>query len=80
MSEAFSAEARATFERTILELEQQELYPFCPRCAGEKQIYAQFADGFDDYVTCPCCLGTGEAEADKARDFIGRWEEKHGDD
>lgn len=46
-----------------------ELYPQCPRCDGAKLISAQTRYGHE-YLPCPLCHGTGEADRDAALSWI----------
>ena len=65
----FSAEATTRWPKTIAQLTAGELYPHCPRCDGRKMVYATI-EGKGEYLPCPCCAGTGEADAEKAAEFI----------
>jgi DnaJ-class molecular chaperone len=50
------------------------LYPPCPRCRGDYQIEVVIQiDGEQietEYITCPTCSGTGEAEMEKAERWV----------
>lgn len=82
MADHFAPEVRTAFAATIEGLEAGELYPQCPRCKGDRQIYVytvpptDFSRGEGEYISCPCCHGTGEADADNARAFIRDWQER----
>lgn len=54
-----------------------DLYPRCPRCGGDGQIYVyiEIDESYagrhrGEYINCPCCSGTGEAEREKAIDWL----------
>lgn len=67
------------FKLAIEQMNGGALYPHCPRCDGEKQVYAyteqasDFGPGRGEYFDCPCCHATGEAEQSKAKAFIADW-------
>lgn len=71
------------FENTIAGLQAGELYPHCPRCGGSRMISvyidagSPFRPSVLEYVNCPLCHATGEADADEARSFITEWAERH---
>lgn len=50
-------------------------YIKCPRCRGSCQVFAytEISNGFTpsrgEYFTCPLCGGTGEADADRAKEW-----------
>ncbi len=77
-----TVEARARFPKTIEQIEAGEIYPHCPRCRGSRMISVCTDPGGDyrpsqwEYVTCPCCRGAGEADAEEALAFIEQWEER----
>lgn len=64
------------FARTLTELDAGELYPCCPRCNGRQDVSVctKVSNGFSasqwECISCPLCHGTGEADADAARDYI----------
>lgn len=48
-----------------------EDYVTCPRCSGERQVYAytKIPNGYGsiaegEYFTCPCCNGAGDIHKD----------------
>ncbi len=53
-----------------------DLYVKCPRCRGTRHINVCTDPGNDyqpsqwEYVDCPLCHATGEADADLAREWI----------
>ena len=53
-----------------------ELYPQCPRCEGSRtvsaitQINGDFGHPTIESFDCPVCSGTGEAEAQRAQDWL----------
>lgn len=68
--------AVAKFPKTVASLAMGELYPLCPRCKGSRTVIVctQAGDGFrpsrSEYINCPLCHATGEAEAELAEEFI----------
>ncbi len=58
-----------------------ELYVKCPRCRGTRHISVCTDPGHDfrpsqwEYINCPLCHATGEADADLARE----WQESKAD-
>lgn len=53
-----------------------DLYVTCPRCQGRRDIYVCTDPGNDfrpsrgEYVGCPLCHQTGEADADRATEYL----------
>lgn len=51
------------------------LYVPCPRCKGERLVYAYTSPGNEffpargEYFTCPLCQGTGEADREEAERY-----------
>lgn len=62
--------------------EPDALYIPCPRCEGRCQVHVytrlptEFRPAVGEYISCPLCGGTGEAERETAR----RWIEDHEDE
>lgn len=73
---------KTRFPQTVAHLEHGELYVHCPRCNGRRMIsvITRVGDGFrpsqGEYVDCPLCHATGEADADLALNFIEDWQER----
>lgn len=53
-----------------------DLYVPCPRCDGDRHVFAytqpptEYYRGVGEYFSCPVCGGTGEAEAEKAAEWV----------
>lgn len=83
---AYSARAEMTFKKTLEQIAAGELYPLCPRCMGERTISVCTDPGGDfrpsrwEYVSCPECHATGEADAERAASYIADWDARHGED
>lgn len=80
MTEAWKTErARREFPATTAALDAGELYVHCPRCEGERQVFAytHVGNGFTpsrgEYFNCPLCSAMGEAEAERAAGYIAEW-------
>lgn len=83
MDFAARPETREEFAGTVADLEAGKLYVHCPDCRGHQQVYLyrQVNDaGSGSYFNCPTCSATGEAEAEKAIDFMRAWQELHDDE
>lgn len=56
-------------------VEEDEMYPECPRCKGDRQIevIVRVAGPYDwdtEHVNCPTCGGTGEAGVRAAAAYL----------
>lgn len=53
-----------------------ELYPECPRCEGSRTVEAivklngEYYQPVTEFFSCPLCSGTGEADAEKAEEWL----------
>lgn len=57
-------------------MSDEPLYVPCPRCQGDRQVYAytkpptDFFRGEGEYFTCPLCAGTAEADRESAAEWM----------
>lgn len=58
-------------------LATDELYPKCPRCDGHKLILAETNYG-SEWLNCPLCGATGEADRDAALEWINQHIDREG--
>lgn len=83
MEFAARKETREEFARTIKDIEADKLYVHCPDCGGHLQVYLyrQYAEpNSGSYFNCPTCGATGQADAEKAIEFMHAWQEQRCDE